>query len=162
MGTSAMPLEVLHAVEGVRAVIAAYTEACDGALLEEWRDTFLPNGILQVKEATYEGNDIDLLFRARVATKVRERDAGRQTRHHLTSQDIKIQSDGSAKAWTYFQLVRHGEIEETGIYFDLLRQDTNGAWKLAHRNVIVEYRSANAPSPERPPPQRLGIQDRKC
>jgi SnoaL-like domain len=149
-----MSLEVLEAKEGVRAVIAAYTEACDAALLAEWRDTFLANGVLQVKEAIYHGNDIDLLFRARVATKIREREAGRQTRHHLTSQDIKIQADGSANAWTYFQLVRNGEIEETGIYFDLLRRDTGGSWKLAHRNVIVEYRSSNAPPAERPRPQQ--------
>ena|ERR1700728_4625920 len=149
-----MAVEVLEAKEGVRAVIAAYTEACDAAMLAEWRDTFLADGILQVKEAIYQGNDIDLLFRARVATKTRERETGRQTRHHLTSQNIKIQADGSASAWTYFQLVRNGEIEETGIYFDLLRRDTGGSWKLAHRNVIVEYRSANAPAAERPRPQQ--------
>jgi SnoaL-like domain len=149
-----MSLEVLEAKEGVRAIIAAYTEACDGALLAEWRDTFLHSGVLQVKEAIYRGDDIDILFRARVATKVREREAGLQTRHHLTSQDIKIQSDGTAKAWTYFQLVRNGEIEEAGIYFDQLCRNDTGQWKLAYRNVLVEYRSANAPTPERPRPQQ--------
>src|ERR1700728_1812225 len=126
-----MSLEELEAKDGVRAVIADYTESCDAALLDAWRNTLLPHGVLQVKEAIYAGTDIDLLFRARVATKLQERKAGRQTRHHLTSQGIKIQSDGTAKAWTYFQLVRNGEIEETGIYFDQLRKNEAGAWNLA-------------------------------
>jgi 3-phenylpropionate/cinnamic acid dioxygenase small subunit len=144
--------EELEAIEGVRAIIVAYTESCDAALLDEWRATFLDDGVLQVKEAIYRGKDIDLLFRARVGTKLREREEGRRTRHHLTSQGIKIQADGSANAWTYFQLLRNGEMEETGIYFDQLRRNDDGAWKLAHRNVIVEYRSAKAPPPERPIP----------
>lgn len=140
------------ASEGVRAVISDYVEACDEARLDDWRSTFLPDGVLEVAEAVYRGDDINILFRARVATKLRERAEGRQTRHHLTSQRVKVQPDGTATAWTYFQLLRNGEIEETGIYRDTLQSDEGGIWKISYRHVAVEFRSANAPSPERPRP----------
>jgi hypothetical protein len=139
-------------MDAVRQVIAAYAEACDEARLEDWRATFLDDGVLETAEVVYRGGEIDLLMTTRVATKLRERAEGRRTRHHLTTQRITPDADDAAHACTYFQLVRNGEIEEAGLYRDRLRRDDAGVWRLAHRVVTVEYRSDAAPSPERPIP----------
>jgi len=137
--------------EAIRAVIADYAYACDEARLGDWRATFLDDGSLEVNGDLYRGPDLDLLMEARVAIKQRDRAEGRGTRHHLTSQRITPTAADSAEAWTYFQLVRAGAIEEAGVYRDRLRR-IDGDWKFAHRAVTVEFRSAAAPNVERPRP----------
>jgi 3-phenylpropionate/cinnamic acid dioxygenase small subunit len=143
----------LEAREGVRALIAAYAQACDEGRFEDWRATFLPDAVLETAEVVYRGPEIDLLLTARVRTKLREQAENRRTRHHLTTQSVSLRPDGAADAWTYFQLLRNGGIEETGVYRDLIRRDGDGAWRFARRLVTVEHRSASAPAPERPVPQ---------
>lgn len=55
-------------------------------------------------------------------------------RHHLTTSRIEFSADTEADAWTYFYVMRRGNVFLEGLYIDHFRLTSDG-WRLARRRV---------------------------
>lgn len=119
-------------VEGVRAAIAAYTQALDDGRTDDVVATFCPDGGCDIPgQGTYEGHDA--LRAAYAAWKPR-----RPQRHLVLNTLVNDWSDHEAHAVSDVVLVLKGDsgwaIQLVGRYADILHND-NGTWRFHRRTA---------------------------
>jgi uncharacterized protein (TIGR02246 family) len=129
---------IAHAA--IRHVMAIYNMAGDRGQLEEVFGTFTDDAILEVPGETYRGQaEIRKFYQSAVEGWAVSTKPGRR-RHFLGTSRIDLLGPDEAQGWSYFQVIRAGEIEETGIYADrFARRD--GRWLIAHRRVKIEWQA---------------------
>jgi hypothetical protein len=134
----------LLAYEGVRRTLARYTLAGDRGRVDELATCFSPQGVLEVDGGwTARGRDeIRRRTGATADTATRQRTSPLM-RHHLTTQRIELDSDGSARAWTYFLVVSEIGPDHAGRYVDRLAR-SGDEWLIVHRRVVVEWQSRDS------------------
>ena len=117
--------------EGVRATLAAYTQALDDGRTDDIVDTFCPDGICEIPGlGTFEGHDA-----------IRAAASGwtpRQPQRHLVLNTLITDwDDHEAKAISDMVFIVQGKagwaIHLVGRYHDTLHHDDDGAWRLHHR-----------------------------
>ena len=118
----------------IRHLQGVYNNAGDRGRIDEVLGTFAPDGVLEVPGARLAGHAAIAGFLSGVV----DRDAGgidlRGSRHHLTTGRIEFESPTQAQGWTYFFVMRRGEVIQEGSYVDRFVATDNG-WRIAHRRV---------------------------
>ncbi|GIU86506.1 MAG: hypothetical protein KatS3mg009_1021 [Acidimicrobiia bacterium] len=125
-----VPAEV---VEGVRAAIAAYTQALDDGRTEDVVATFCPDGSCEIPGlGTHEGHEALLAAYARWAPRAPQR--------HLVVNTL-VTHWGAAEAHAVSDVVfllrrdRGWSVEVVGRYHDTLHRAADGTWRFHHRRA---------------------------
>ena len=117
-------------VEGVRATIAAYTQALDDGRTDDVVATFCPDGVCDIPGmGTHEGRD---QLRAAYAQWTPQR----PQRHLVLNTLVTDWNDHEASAISDIVLILKGDsgwaIQLVGRYHDTLHHD-DGTWRFHHR-----------------------------
>jgi hypothetical protein len=131
--TDANELSFADVAEGVRATIAAYTQALDDGRTDDVVATFCPDGLIDLPGmGTHEGHDALRTAYAGWAPR-------RPQRHLVLNTHVSDWSDDEATAVSdvIFILLRKDgwSIQLVGRYHDTLHRD-GGTWRF-HRRVAV-------------------------
>jgi len=118
-------------VEGVRATIAAYTQALDDGRTDDVVATFWPDGGCDIPGlGTFEGHE-DL--RAAYA----KWEPKRPQRHLVVNTHVTHWNDDEATAISDVVFLLKGDagwaVQLVGRYEDTLRSDDDGGWRFRHR-----------------------------
>jgi hypothetical protein len=131
--------------EGVRAALAAYTQALDDGRVDDVVATFCPDGVIDIPGmGTHEGHDA--LRAAYTGWKPR-----RPQRHLVLNTLVTEWSDHEAAATSDVIFALMGKdggwsIQLVGRYEDTLHQE-NGTWRFHHRSAtFLTPPSSNNPS----------------
>lgn len=135
-----MTLDEMLAREGIRQTIAQYTDAGDNGRYEDLIPCYAQDGVFEIATGRWQGREeIEVALRRMRAA----RDAGAPLlqRHHLSTCHIVIKSQDRARSVTYFTVVSRCGLDHAGRYLDQWVM-SDGRWRFAHRNVVVEWRNA--------------------
>ena len=127
MGTDTTFAEV---AEGVRATLAAYTQALDDGRTDEVVATFCPDGVCDIPGmGTHQGHDALSAAYAGWAPR-------RPQRHLVLNTLVTEWSDGEARATSDVVFLLRGEdgwnVQLVGRYEDVLHRDGD-TWRFHHR-----------------------------
>ena len=119
---------------GVRAAIAAYTQALDDGRTDDVVATYCPDGVCDIPGmGTHEGHDALRAAYARWAPR-------RPQRHLVLNTLVTCWGDDEAQATSDVVFLLHGErgwsVQLVGRYRDTLHRDRNaGAWRFHRREA---------------------------
>lgn len=134
-----MDIETMLAREGIRYTLALYNNAGDRGSINEMMPCFTENALLEVGEDRPAGREnIRAYYEAIRNGGLIGGPAGRPTRHHITTSRIEFDGTDKASGWTYYLLVRDGQIIQHGIYVDRFRKEGE-RWLFTYRRVKVEF-----------------------
>ena len=134
-----MDIEELLAREQIRHTLARYSIAGDRLDLESYIATFTRDGTVEMEGLTVQGHDaIRQWLGANVA--FRRADGARPSfvRHHLTTCQIELTSQTTARGRTYWQVVTDVGLDHAGTYNDRFRVE-DGRWLIEHRKVATNW-----------------------
>lgn len=122
----------------IRHTQSVYNTSGDRGRISELIAVFTEDGILEVPGESHAGRKAIFDYLSRVADgKVEGADlAG--ARHHLTTSRIEFEGADKALGWTYFYVMRRGQVIEEGTYIDQYVAKSDG-WLIAHRRVKLLY-----------------------
>jgi hypothetical protein len=140
-------LEELVAREAVRDLIARYNANGDAGRFDEVLELFVPDAVLELPDATYEGRDaIAGMFHDVQRVVLDDAPAGAKPYiRHLTA-TLQIDLDGPDRAGSrcYYQVLGPSGLDHWGRYVDEFER-RDGAWRFARRRVSVDgFRSGSA------------------
>ena len=118
----------------IRYIQGIYNSAGDRGKIDEVATVFTADGVLQLPDASYIGRDAIAAFLSGVTRSDNEGIDLRGSRHHLTTSRIDFESPDAAIGWTYFFVMRRGEVIQEGSYIDRFVVTDEG-WRIAHRRV---------------------------
>lgn len=134
-----MTLDEMLARESIRHTMSVYNNTGDRGAIDETSACFTQDGILDVgTEQPCGPAAIRAYFQGIVDSGYIGGADRRPTRHHLTTSRIELTGPDSALGWTYFQLVRDGEVLQSGIYVDRFAK-VGDRWLISFRRVKVEF-----------------------
>jgi hypothetical protein len=122
----------------IRATMARYNVAGDRGRSAELAATFTPDGTLDTGywKACGRGE-----IAARIADTVDAPHPRLTTvRHHLTTSDITIEEDGTARGRSYFMVLTNEGPDHSGLYLDRF-SCVDGTWLIASRAMRLEWTS---------------------
>lgn len=141
-----MDIETMLARAAIEYTLALYNNAGDRGSIDEMMACFSDDATLEVGTDRSEGAPAIRAYYDAIRHSGLLAGAGnRPMRHHLTTSRIAFDDADTARAWTYFLLVRDGQIIQNGIYVDRLRR-AGETWLLTSRRVKVEYGEMDQPS----------------
>ena len=138
-------VDVAAATTSISNKLALYNRSGDNGTLDV-KALFDRSSILEIPGQTIEGIDAIAAFvegRRKIA--LAELSAGTRARHFLGSILVTVVDSVSARAESYFLVIREGQIENFGSYRDSFRC-VDGDWLIAHRKVELHW-----PRPAEPP-----------
>jgi len=134
-----MNFQELSPYEAIRQAMALYNNAGDRGEISEMMEAFTDDAVLDTtKEEIVGAPAIESYFHKVVSDAVIGGPDRRPARHHLTTSRIELESADTARAWTYFILIRDGVTVQTGIYVDRFSRRGN-RWLISRRRVKLEY-----------------------
>lgn len=134
-----MDIETMLAREAIRYTLALYNNAGDRGAIDDMMSCFAGDAVLQVGEDHSAGSGtIRAYYEIVRNTGLVAGPGARPTRHHLTTSRIEFDGADKANGWTYFLLVRDGQIIQHGIYVDRFRKEGE-RWLFTYRRVKVEF-----------------------
>lgn len=125
--------------EAIRHLMATYNANGDRGRVEALAAVFAEDGVIE-----FSGE----VTRGRAAIIERLSGGGTRnpkltvTRHHITTSLIELDGN-AATARTYFQVLTDIGLDHHGHYLDRLAKH-DGAWLIAHRNVRIDFQSADS------------------
>ena len=123
-------------------LLAIYNSAGDRGKVDDLVTAFAPDGVLDIESEAFAGREAIKNFIGKVASgELPAQLAG--ARHHLTTSRIEFDNDETAKAWTYFFVMRRCEFLHEGTYIDRCAK-IDGRWLITHRRVKIVYDAENA------------------
>lgn len=128
--------EQAQARSEIRHLQSTYNTAGDRAKIDDLSATFTDDGVLEVPGASYQGRDAITAFLSGVAESGSDSVDLRGSRHHLTTSRIEFDDSDSANGWTYFFVMRAGQVLQEGSYIDRYVRTALG-WRFAHRRVKI-------------------------
>lgn len=131
------PTEEQVARSAIRHVLSIYNNSGDRGQIDDLLTAFASDGVLEVPGATYQGHAEIAAFLSGVATGVAGVDL-RGSRHHLTTSRIEFETTGAANGWTYFFVMRAGQVLQEGMYVDRYILDGT-RWLIGHRRVKMLF-----------------------
>jgi hypothetical protein len=114
--------------------MARYHVAGDSGRLAELADTFTIDGLLDTGAWQATGRDAIVVRLSAVAGAGR----ARTVRHHLTTCEIVVAPDGSARARSLFMVLTDRGPDHSGRYDDRFRVE-DGAWRIAARRMRLDW-----------------------
>lgn len=120
----------------IRHLQSIYNTAGDRGRIDEVLGVFTPDGVLEVPGAVHAGRDAINAFLSGVAATGSDSVDLRGSRHHLTTSRIELESLVAAQGWTYFFVMRAGQVLQEGSYIDRFVRLSEG-WRIAHRRVKI-------------------------
>jgi len=118
----------------IRHLQSVYNSAGDRGKIAEVISAFATNGVLEVPGASYFGHQAITGFLSGVASTGSDSVDLRGSRHHLTTSRIEFEAPDEALGWTYFFVMRAGQVIQEGTYIDRYTRTASG-WRIAHRRV---------------------------
>jgi 3-phenylpropionate/cinnamic acid dioxygenase small subunit len=146
---TAMTLEQLLAHESIRQTMANYTMAGDRLRVDDFVAVFTEDAVLEsegVPESDafrYEGRDAMRNWFGRWSAPTADSQPTHQAtfvRHHLSTSQIELTSNNTARARTYWVAYTDIGPDHGGYYVDTFRS-VDGNWLIAHRKVRLDWRS---------------------
>ena len=118
--------------EGIRRTLAAYCQLLDDGRFDEWVDTFTEDVAFAVMGRTYRGREAVRGF----VEPTQGPDA--RGRHVLSEPLIDVEPAGgrATVATDYCFVSRDLAVLSAGRYHDVLVRDTDGAWRIAAREIV--------------------------
>lgn len=128
--------EQAQARADIRHLQCIYNLSGDRAKIDDLVATFAEDGVLEVPGAVYRGATAIADFLAGVAQTGSDSVDLRGSRHHLTTGRIELAASDRASGWTYFFVMRAGQVLQEGTYIDeFVRTDIG--WRFAYRRVKI-------------------------
>ncbi|PKP95079.1 MAG: hypothetical protein CVT77_00280 [Alphaproteobacteria bacterium HGW-Alphaproteobacteria-16] len=128
--------EQAQARSEIRHLQSIYNTSGDRAKIDDLVATFTDDGVLEVPNTRHEGHAAILAFLSNVAATGSDSVDLRGSRHHLTTSRIEFDDTAAAQGWTYFFVMRAGQMLQEGTYIDRYIRTAQG-WRLAHRRVKI-------------------------
>lgn len=119
----------------IRHLLSIYNTSGDRAKIDALLEVFTDDGALEVPGRTHAGKQAIRAFLSGVAETGSDSVDLRGSRHHLTSSRIEFGGD-DAEGWTYFFVMRAGQVLQEGAYIDRFTRTGQG-WRIAHRRVKI-------------------------
>jgi hypothetical protein len=120
----------------IRHIQSIYNTAGDRGRIEEVIAVFAADGVLEIPGQALAGREAIAGFLSGVATKGAPSVDLRGSRHHLTTSRIELDGEDAAQGWTYFFVMRAGQVLQEGTYIDRFVRTAEG-WRIAHRRVKI-------------------------
>jgi hypothetical protein len=121
----------------IRHTQSIYNSSGDRGKVDDMLTAFAPHGVLDIGTDVFEGPAAIKDFISGVTTGTRTVDL-RGSRHHLTTSRIEFDGDDKANGWTYFFVMRQGEVIQEGTYIDQYGR-IDGQWLIVHRRVKMLF-----------------------
>jgi hypothetical protein len=118
----------------IRHLQSIYNTAADRGRIAEVVAVFATKGALEIPGRTFTGRDAIATFLSGVAETGSDSVDLRGSRHHLTTSRIDLDGEDAAQGWTYFFVMRAGQVIQEGTYIDRFIRTAEG-WRIAHRRV---------------------------
>jgi hypothetical protein len=138
-----------QAIRKIRALLASYNSLGDRGRVAELAELFTVGGVLETGSWKYEGRQGIFEGFTRRDGSARHPDFSLM-RHHLTTCDITLEGAGTASCRTYFMVITNIGLDRTGTYIDQVRQEDDGHWRFAHRQVRLDWISRDSLMPLQP------------
>ncbi|RYY25830.1 MAG: nuclear transport factor 2 family protein [Sphingomonadales bacterium] len=129
-------MKYTEARSDIRHLHSVYNNAADRGRIADVIAVFMPDGALEVPDATYVGHEAIAAFLTGVGTPSADSVDLRGSRHHLSTSRIEFENDDAAQGWTYFYVMRAGQVIQEGTYIDRYTLAAGG-WRIAHRRVKI-------------------------
>ena len=137
-----MELWELAAREGIRDTLARYNHGGDRAKFDEMIVCFAPDGVVVIVDASeHRGREALREFFAGVGGTANP--ALTQMRHCVTNLVIDVESETTALASSYFQVITDIGLDHWGRYRDRLGK-VDDRWLIAERSVKTDGYAANS------------------
>jgi uncharacterized protein (TIGR02246 family) len=120
----------------IRHLQSIYNTAGDRGRVEEVLTVFTEDGVLDIPGRTLAGKSAIAAFLSGVAETGSDSVDLRGSRHHLTTSRIDLVGEDVALGWTYFYVMRAGQVIQEGTYIDRFTRTAEG-WRIAHRRVKI-------------------------
>lgn len=120
----------------IRHLQSIYNTAGDRGRIEEVLAVFTEDGALEIPGRTLTGRSAIATFLSGVAETGSDSVDLRGSRHHLTTSCIELDDEDAAQGWTYFFVMRAGQVIQEGTYIDRFTRTSEG-WRIAHRRVKI-------------------------
>lgn len=111
-----------------------YNTEGDRGRIAELLAVFAPEGTLELLGEEHVGHAAIERYLTGVTTDGAPNVDLRGSRHHLTTCRIEFDGADAARGWTYFYVMRNGEVLQEGTYIDRFVRTGDG-WRIAHRRV---------------------------
>ena len=140
-----MTLEEMLDREAIRKLMTHYNINGDRGRLDGLASCFAEDGVLefgtgrgvgpaQIAEALSSGALIEGLT---------------LVRHNLTTSEIQVAADHkTAKGRTYFMVISNSGPDHSGVYVDDFAKQADGNWKIARREVRIDWQAATSMYPK--------------
>jgi hypothetical protein len=143
--TASMPLWELVAREQIRDVVARYNTNGDAGRLEDATAVFTDDARVEFVEpdgsTVYEGRAEVLRMMLQVkdiwAAAAKSRDESAYVRHFVSSHQIDLLDETSARGRSYVAVIKAHGLDHWGRYLDEYRLD-DGRWLISSRRAITD------------------------
>lgn len=126
----------------IRHLQSVYNSAGDRGKIDEVVAVFAEDGVLEIPNAIHRGQQAIAGFLSGVAATGSDGIDLRGSRHHLTTSRVEFTDAGNAQGWTYFFVMRAGQVIQEGSYVDRFVREAAG-WRIAHRRVKLLWTSGD-------------------
>ena len=120
----------------IRHLQSIYNTSGDRAKIDDLAAVFTEDGALEVPGAVYRGRAEIVGFLSGIVDTGSDSVDLRGSRHHLTTGRIEFDDADTAQGWTYFFVMRAGQVLQEGTYIDRFVR-TGAGWRLQHRRVKI-------------------------
>jgi hypothetical protein len=128
--------EMIARVE-ISNLMSTYNTAGDSGRREDFSTVFARDAVLEAPGIHFTGLDaiVSGLFSSEVKV--------RFVRHHLTTSKLTFLANDTVRGRTYFQVISDNGLDHCGVYSDSFKRE-DGAWKIAHRKVLIDFVSEDS------------------
>lgn len=131
------PSDAMIARMAIQYRMGVYNTCGDRGKIDELAEAFAEDGVLELETGVLTGRAAIVGHLSGIAAGEGGIDL-RFSRHHLTTSRVEFDDDTTARAWTYFTVIRAGIILQAGVYVDRFVRHGDD-WLILHRRVKIEF-----------------------
>lgn len=122
----------------IRHLQSIYNTEGDRGRIDALVEVFTEDGTLEILGESHEGRDAIHRYLTDVSQNGAPNVDLSGSRHHLTTSRIEFTGPDLAQGWTYFFVMRKGEVLQEGTYVDHFTKSETG-WLIAYRRVKLVW-----------------------
>lgn len=122
----------------IRHTQSVYNNSADRGKTDEMVTAFASDGVLDTPDKAFTGHAEIAAFIKGVGNKSTTTVDLIGSRHHLTTSRVEFDGADKAQGWTYFFVMRQGQVIQEGTYIDQYRREGD-RWLIAHRRVKMLF-----------------------
>lgn len=135
-----MELWEVIARESIRDLVTRYNSNGDAGRFPQVIELFAPDAVMQLHDHTYSGLDQIMTIFTGTQDRLRRGQTPGYVRHFGATHQIDLIDETSATGRLYFAVISSVGLDHWGRYADQYCV-IDGAWKFAHRKVVVDGQS---------------------